>query len=69
MQTITAGTGGEKYIPYSERSGAESVVYFTRDLSAAGLVKIFDKVKEVLSGKIAVYRRTTRSQYRTAPLG
>lgn len=58
MQTITAGTGGEKYIPYSERSGAESVVYFTRDLSAAGLVKIFDKVKEVLSGKIAVKLHT-----------
>ena len=58
MMTITAGTGGEKYIPYSERSGAESVVYFTRDLSAAGLIKIFDKVKEVLSGKIAVKLHT-----------
>ncbi len=58
MSKITAGTGGEKYIPYSERSGAESVVYFTRDLSAAGLVKIFDKVKEVLSGKIAVKLHT-----------
>ena len=55
---ITAGTGGEKYIPYSERTGAESVVYFTRDLSAAGLIKIFDKVKEVLSGKIAVKLHT-----------
>lgn len=55
---IKAGTGGEKYIPYSERSGAESVVYFTRDLSAAGLIKIFDKVKEVLSGNIAVKLHT-----------
>ena len=58
MMTITAGTGGEKYIPYSERTGAESVVYFTRDLSAAGLTKIFDKVKSVLSGKIAVKLHT-----------
>ena len=58
MSKITAGTGGEKYIPYSERSGAESIVYFTRDLSAAGLIKIFDKVKEVLSGKIAVKLHT-----------
>lgn len=56
--TITAGTGGEKYIPYSERTGKESVVYFTRDLSAAGLTKIFNKVKEVLSGKIAVKLHT-----------
>jgi len=55
---IKAGTGGEKYIPYSERSGAESVVYFTRDLSAAGLIKIFDRVKEVLSGNIAVKLHT-----------
>ena len=55
---MKAGTGGEKYIPYSERSGAESVVYFTRDLSAAGLIKIFDRVKEVLSGNIAVKLHT-----------
>lgn len=55
---ITAGTGGDKYIPYDERTGAESVVYFTRDLSAAGLTKIFDKVKSVLGGKIAVKLHT-----------
>lgn len=55
---IKAGKGGEKYIPYSERSGAESIVYFTRDLSAAGLIKIFDRVKEVLSGNIAVKLHT-----------
>ena len=55
---ITAGTGGEKYIPYSKRSGEESVVYFTRDLSAAGLIKIFERVKEVLSGNIAVKLHT-----------
>lgn len=58
MSKIIAGTGGEIYIPYSERTGAESVVYFTRDLSAAGLIKIFDKVKEVLSGNIAVKLHT-----------
>ncbi|MBQ7704374.1 MAG: DUF362 domain-containing protein [Selenomonadaceae bacterium] len=58
MSKIVAGTGGDKYIPYSERTGAESVVYFTRDLSAAGLMKIFDKVKEVLSGNIAVKLHT-----------
>ena len=55
---ITAGTGGDKYIPYAERTGAESVVYFTRDLSAAGLIKIYDKISSVLSGKIAVKLHT-----------
>lgn len=55
---ITAGTGGDKYIPYAERTGAESVVYFTRDLSAAGLIKVYDKISSVLSGKIAVKLHT-----------
>ncbi len=49
----TPGTGGEIYIPYSQRSGAESDVWFTRDLSAEGLRKIFAKVGGALSGKIA----------------
>ena len=55
---IVASTGGEHYIPYAERTGDESVVYFTRDLSATGLVKIFDRIKEVLNGKIAVKLHT-----------
>ena len=38
-----AGTGGEKYVPHEERTGEESVVYFTRDLSAAGLIKAYEK--------------------------
>ena len=53
-----AGTGGEHYIPYRERSGAESVVYFTRDLSAAGLLKIYDRVKANLGGKVAIKLHT-----------
>ena len=52
------GTGGSRYVPYEERDGAESVVFFTRDLSPEGLVKIYDKVSEVLSGKIAVKLHT-----------
>lgn len=53
-----AGTGGERYIPYSERSGAESVVYFTRDLSAEGLRKISAKVNGKLTGKVSVKLHT-----------
>ena len=52
------GTGGNIYIPYEERTGAESVVYFTRDLSPEGLLKIYDKVSSVLTGKIAVKLHT-----------
>ena len=35
---------GEIYIPYEKRTGSESVVYFTRDLSAQGLEKIYKKI-------------------------
>lgn len=52
------GTDGEKYIPYSERNGEESVVYFTRDLSAEGLEKIYKRVNENISGKVAVKLHT-----------
>ena len=52
------GTGGDHYIPYSERSGAESVVYFTRDLSAEGLLKIFKRISANLTGKTAIKLHT-----------
>ncbi len=52
------GTGGERYIPYSDRTGEESTVYFTSDLSADGLEAIFDRVGARLTGKIAVKLHT-----------
>ena len=52
------GTDGDKYIAPSERTGKKSVVYFTRDLSPAGLVKIYDKISTNLTGKIAVKLHT-----------
>lgn len=52
------GMGGERYVPYSERTGNESVVYFTRDLSAEGLRKIFARVSQPLTGKIGVKLHT-----------
>ncbi|MBR0173380.1 MAG: DUF362 domain-containing protein [Lachnospiraceae bacterium] len=55
---IVPGTGGETYIPYKERTGPESVVYFTRDLSAEGLRKIYRKVNRNIGGKIAVKLHT-----------
>lgn len=51
-------TDGDIYIPYEERTGNESIVYFTRDLSAAGLRKVYEKVSANLTGKIAVKLHT-----------
>lgn len=52
------GTGGECYIPYEERSGNESIVYFTRDLSAAGLRRAYEQVAGNISGKVGVKLHT-----------
>lgn len=51
-------TSGDIYIPYNKRSGNSSIVYFTRDLSPQGLIKIYQKVSEVIFGKIAVKLHT-----------
>ena len=45
------GTGGDRYIPYSERTGEESAVYFTRDLSPEGLQKVFRRVGGNITGE------------------
>ena len=52
------GKNGEVYIPYDKREGSKSVVYFTRDLSGAGLKKIYEKISSVLEGKIAIKLHT-----------
>ena len=52
------GTDGNRYGPFEQRTGESSVVYFTRDLSTQGLLKIYDKVSAVLSGKVAVKLHT-----------
>lgn len=52
------GAGGEHYIPYGERTGEESVVYFTKDLSAEGLRRIFERVSGRLTGKVGIKLHT-----------
>ena len=52
------GAGGDRYVPYAERTGNESIVYFTRDLSAEGLKKIYNKVNANISGKVAIKLHT-----------
>ena len=38
------GMNGNIYVPYEKRTGNESIVYFTRDLSPKGLMKAYEKV-------------------------
>ena len=57
-QEKKAGLGGEHYTPYEERKGNESIVYFTRDLSAEGLIRLYEKINENLTGKVAVKLHT-----------
>ena len=55
---VFPGVGGERYVPYEERTGAESVVFFTRDLSAEGLMRIYARVKAALGGRVAIKLHT-----------
>lgn len=61
-QTPVPGSGGETYIPYEARTGESSVVFFTRDLSEKGLLKIFDRVGSVLTGRIAIKLHTGEAE-------
>ena len=49
---------GRRYVPYEERTGNESVVYFTRDLSPEGLKKVYEKVNAHIQGKVGVKLHT-----------
>lgn len=53
-----AGTDGNKYVPFEERTGEKSIVYFTRELSAEGLIKAYEKVNENINGKVGVKLHT-----------
>ena len=52
------GRDGNLYVPFENRKGDKSVVYFTRDLSPQGLLKIYDRVCAGLEGKIAIKLHT-----------
>lgn len=47
-----------RYIPYDERTGNESIVYFTRDLSPEGIKKAYEKVNANICGKVAIKLHT-----------
>ena len=52
------GVDGDKYVPYDQRTGNESVVYFTRNLSAEGLIKAYEQVCGHISGRVGVKLHT-----------
>ena len=51
-------TDGRKYIPMAKRTGNESIVYFTRDISPEGIMKAYEKVSANMTGKVAVKLHT-----------
>ena len=51
-------TDGRRYVSYEERTGNESIVYFTRDLSPEGLMKIYERVSGNIHGKVAIKLHT-----------
>ena len=52
------GKNGNKYVPYEERTGNESIVYFTRNLSAEGLIKAYEQVSADIKGHTGVKLHT-----------
>lgn len=56
------GTDGNKYVPYADRKGNESVVYFTRNLSADGLIKAYEQVCANIKGKVGIKLHTGEPQ-------
>ena len=56
------GEGGNKYIPMEERTGNQSIVYFTRNLSAEGLIAAYELVCGNIKGKVGVKLHTGEQQ-------
>ena len=52
------GRDGNKYIPYEERTGNESIVYFTRSLNPEGLIRAYEQVSENIKGNVGVKLHT-----------
>ncbi|MBQ7528618.1 DUF362 domain-containing protein [bacterium] len=50
--------GSQVNVPVSQRKGDTSKVYFTRDLSAEGLSKVYHCINQELTGKIAIKLHT-----------
>ena len=58
MSEVKAAVDGSIYVPLEERTGNESIVYFTRDISSAGIRKAYEKVNGNICGKVAIKLHT-----------
>ncbi|MBE6723800.1 MAG: DUF362 domain-containing protein [Ruminococcaceae bacterium] len=58
IRNAVPGKGGNRYVPYEERVGNESIVYFTRELSPEGLEKIYECVNGTIRGKVGIKLHT-----------
>ena len=58
QQAPAPGKDGNKYVPYGERTGNESIVYFTRNLSPEGLIKAYEQVSANINGRTGVKLHT-----------
>ena len=52
------GTDGDKYVAMDQRTGDTAIVYFTRDLTANGLIKAYEQVNGNITGKVGVKPHT-----------
>lgn len=50
--------GKSAQTPEPKKDGKKAAVYFTRDLSADGLVKIYNKINQNMTGKVAIKLHT-----------
>ena len=58
MTEVKTAVNGRVYVPAEDRTGNESIVYFTRDISPAGIRKAYEKVCGNMTGKVAVKLHT-----------
>ena len=58
MSEVKAADNGNIYVPFEDRKGNESIVYFTRDISPAGIKKAYEKVNGNIIGKVAIKLHT-----------
>lgn len=56
------GMDGSKYVAYANRKGNESVVYFTRKLTAEGLIAAYEQVCGNIKGKVGIKLHTGEPQ-------
>jgi uncharacterized Fe-S center protein len=58
LGTATIAHAATPGTPMNERSGGTSKVYFTRDLSSAGLIKIYKEINKNITGRVAIKLHT-----------